>query len=73
MRTNTGQAILEIQGLVKSEQNLGSNMHMTLTQRAPIWRKQVTDAESGIADRLSTLLEAAKEAQTNRKEVCLLN
>lgn len=73
MGTNTEQAILEIQDLVKKEQNLGNNLLSTLAKQAPIWRKQVIGAESDIADRLSTLLEATKKAQTNQKEVSLLN
>lgn len=74
MLTNTEQAMLEIQKLVKKQQDLdGDNLHMTLTTRVPTWRKQVTSAESDIADCLSSLLDAAKEAQTKRKEVCVNN
>lgn len=66
--------MLDIQKLVKEQPDLGGgNLHMTLTTQVPTWRKQVTSAESDIADRLSSLLEAAKEAQTKRKEVCLIN
>jgi len=64
---------LEIQNVAKKERDLGSNLQMTLTERAPIWRKQVSSAESDIADLLSNLLESARKAETANKEVCLLN
>ncbi|KAE8441671.1 hypothetical protein EG329_004592 [Mollisiaceae sp. DMI_Dod_QoI] len=62
------EAILEIQGVVNNKQNLGNDIHVTLTRHAPTWLKQVTTAQSDIADRLSTVLEATREAQTKWKE-----
>jgi hypothetical protein len=73
VRTDTEQAILEIQNVAKKERDLGSNLQMTLTEQAPIWRKQVSGAESDIADLLSNLLETARKAETERKEVRSLN
>jgi hypothetical protein len=60
---------VEIQKMVQREGDLGSNFQMKLTERAPIWRKQVSGAESGIADILSNLLEAARKAETERNMV----
>jgi hypothetical protein len=57
---------------VRREQNLGNNIHITLAERAPVWKKQVTDGESDITDRVATVLEAAREAQAKRQEVCIL-
>jgi hypothetical protein len=73
VRTNTEQAILEIQNVAKRERDLGSNLQTTLTEHAPIWRKQVSGTESDIADLLSNLLETAKKAETESKEVRSLN
>jgi hypothetical protein len=73
MRTNTRQAILEIQDLVKKEQNLGSNMHITLAERAPVWRKQVNGTVSDISNRAAPMFKAARETQAKQQEVCLLD
>ena len=71
--TNAIQAILDIQSLARNEQNLGSNMPITIAERAPVWRKQVADAESDIGDHVSVLLEAAKEARAKREAVRILS
>jgi hypothetical protein len=65
--------MLEIQNVVRNEQNLGSNMHVTLAERAPIWRKEVNDAESQASECVATVLEAAKEAQAKQQDACLLD
>ena len=58
---------------MRTERELGSNIHRTMAERAPVWRKQVTSAESEIADRIATVLETAKQAEAKRQEVCLLD
>jgi hypothetical protein len=62
---------LEIQKLVKDERSLGSNTQKVIAERAPIWRKQVTESKSQIANLLAAALETEKQEAAKRKQVGL--